>query len=234
MYDHKLFLSVLSEFAEVLLAPYEVELVLDELADRISAVLDLAGSGVSLARDDRLEFHTAFGSAVAAVERAQEQTQTGPCVTAFRTGEVVSVNELAAAERAQWPHYCAMAAAVGISAVASLPMRLGGQTVGVLDLYAPARRDWHEDDLAAADVMANMATVFLIHASQHRKQAELNAQLQTALDSRTTIEQAKGLLAAAHHISIDEAFERIRSFARSHHETVRDVADRIVHRGFSP
>jgi GAF domain-containing protein len=151
-------------------------------------------------------------------------------VTAFRTGQNVAVRELGAAEHALWPQYCETAASVGITSVASLPMRVDGHVVGALDLFSPVRRDWDDEELAAAEVMANMATAYLLHASHHRRQVELTTQLQTALDSRTVIEQAKGLLAADHEISMDAAFELMRRHARSHHETVHDVADRIVAR----
>ena len=232
MYDHTLYLRTLADFSAMLLAPYEVEVVFDELADRVTDALGLAGSGVSLAREDRLEFHTAYGDAVAAVERAQEELQQGPCVTAFLSGRVVAVDDLPHEQR-RWPQYCQMAAAVDITAVASIPMKLDDQIVGVLDLYGRGHREWAEDDLTAAMVMANMATVFLINASHHRKQVELNEQLHRALESRINIEQAKGALSARHDITPDEGFQRLRSYARNHNLTVRDVAEAIVEHGLA-
>jgi hypothetical protein len=44
---------------------------LSELADRVRDVLDLAGSGVILARNDRLKLDTAYGSGVAEIDRVQ-------------------------------------------------------------------------------------------------------------------------------------------------------------------
>ncbi len=227
MYDQRLYLKTLSEFAGVLISQYEVHAVLESLTDRVRDVLDLVGSAVSLARGDRLEFDSACGSDVAEIERTQERTQVGPCITAFRTGQTIAVADLTR-EHDRWPDYAATAARADIAAVASLPMRLGEQTVGALNLYALGTRSWPEDELAAAQVMADMATVYLINADRHDQQVALNNQLQIALDSRVIIEQAKGVLAARKKITPEAAFERLRSHARSHRARLRSVAEAVV------
>jgi GAF domain-containing protein len=229
MYDHQLFLKTLSEFSGALRDPHDSHRVLSALADRVSQVLDLAGSGVSLARVGRLELDAANGSDVAEIERTQERTQRGPCVTAFRTEQAVAVPILTR-ERERWPGYCSVAARAGIDAVASIPMRLGEETLGVLNLYARGSRDWSEEDLAVATAMADLATAYLINAAEHDKQVELNRELQDALDSRVIIEQAKGALAARHQITPDAAFERLRGHARRHRAELRSVAEAVVNK----
>lgn len=232
MYDHKLYLHTLVEFTATLLAPYEVETVLAELTDRVTDVLGLAGSGVSIVRDGRLEYIAGYGQEVAAVERAQEEAQVGPCITAFTTGSVVAVGELAA-ERSRWPEYCRVAATVDISSVASIPMRHGDGMLGVLDLYGRGRRDWPREDLRAASVMANIATGYVVHAREHAEHVEHIEQLQRALDSRVAIEQAKGALAARHGITPDQGFARLRKHARDHNVSLHDVARAVVEDGLT-
>jgi AmiR/NasT family two-component response regulator len=55
-------------------------------------------------------------------------------------------------------------------------------------------------------------------------------QLNTALQSRVVIEQAKGFLAALHGIEPDDAFQRLRSYSRNNHLVIREVARRVVAR----
>ena len=136
------------------------------------------------------------------------------------------------AETGRWPEYCEVAAQQGVCSVAAIPMWLE-HPVGALNLYAAGPRDWSDHDLAAAGVMANMATAFLINAYHHRRQVELNAQLQTALDTRVVVEQAKGMVAAKVGCSPQEAFERMRSYARSRNATVHSVAEAVVSLGLS-
>ena len=230
MYDHQLYLRTLSEFTRVLLTPYDVQSVLAELTARVTAVLGLLGSGVSLGRADRLVFDTAVGKEVAEVEQVQQRTQEGPCVAAYRSGEGVSVSDLAAGPD-RWPEYNRAAARVGIQAVASIPLKLAEQPVGALNLYASEPREWDPDDMAAAVVMGDMATGYLLNASKHRQQVELADQLQHALDSRVVIEQAKGMLAARHQITPDAAFERLRHHARGRGVGIHAVSDAVVHLG---
>ncbi|RNM14033.1 GAF and ANTAR domain-containing protein [Nocardioides pocheonensis] len=228
MYDRELFLQTLaSSTLQQLVTPFDAQTSLDELALRVTDVLGLSGSAVSLVHGDRLVLQTAHDSGIASVGRAQEQSQSGPCVMAWRSGDVVTVAELAE-ERSRWPVYCETAAKVGITAVASVPMKLGAEAIGVLGLYSRESRDWPDEDLAAASMMAELTTAFLVHDAHVREQVEHIEQLQRALTSRVSIEQGKGFLAGSRGISIDEAFETLRRYARSHHTTLAETAEAVV------
>ena len=230
MYDHQLFVQTVSEFTRSLVRPYDADTMLGELAARVTEVLGLAGSGVTLARDGELRFVTAVPDAFAGLERRQEESQRGPCVAAYRSGQLVAVPDVRT-DADRWPELAVAAEDLGVGAVAGIPMRLHEQTFGALNLYAAGAREWPEDDLAAAVVLADMATGYLINASKHHQQEQLNVQLQRALETRIVIEQAKGVIAEARGVGIEQAFERIRQHARSHNVRVREVAEAVVHVG---
>jgi ANTAR domain len=73
--------------------------------------------------------------------------------------------------------------------------------------------------LAVADGHVNDATQFLV---------ERTIQLQTALETRIVIEQAKGVLAERFELGMDEAFELLRSAARSTGTKIHDLAWQVV------
>jgi ANTAR domain len=73
--------------------------------------------------------------------------------------------------------------------------------------------------LAATKGKPNDPTAFLL---------ERTIQLQTALDSRIVIEQAKGILAERESITPTEAFTKIRRQARSERRKLHDLAAEIV------
>jgi GAF domain-containing protein len=229
MYDHDLFVDTTAGFSERLLSHYEIGEVLADLGDRLARLFSLAGSGVTLGMDGRLLAVTAIPPDLAPLERHQEAEQEGPCVQAYQGGQVVAVPDLQAEDR--WPGYRRVADQLGMRAVVGVPMRLGEQTVGALNMYHADVREWPQEDLEAARVLANMATAYLINASSLAKQVQLADQLQHALDSRVVIEQAKGILAEAHGISVDSAFERLRRHARSHSAKVQHVARAVVDLG---
>ena len=52
--------------------------------------------------------------------------------------------------------------------------------------------------------------------------------LQHALNSRIAIEQAKGMIAEHNRIDMDEAFSRLRAYARNHNRRLTEVAEALV------
>ncbi|MFN3216260.1 MAG: GAF and ANTAR domain-containing protein [Acidimicrobiales bacterium] len=208
---------------------FEVNDVLYELCDHVVSILGATGAGVSVVLEDRLQFVTATSERVIDVERAQEAHQDGPCTTAYSTGDVVAVPELA--EVSDWPEYRAAAAAAGIVSVVGIPLTIDHHRVGSLDVYDTTRREWTDEELDAARVLADIATAYLVRAGELAESRQLSEQLQTALDSRIIIEQAKGALARDLGTTVDDAFEVMRRHARRTGASIRLVADGIVNLG---
>ena len=90
------------------------------------------------------------------------------------------------------------------------------------------------EDLAAAQALADMATAYLANASRLQQQVDLSDQLSRALTSRVVVEQAKGVVAEAAGVGVDEAFQRIRTWARNHNTPLHTVARMVVEQGLRP
>lgn len=233
MYDQLDLLRTLSAFTGDLVSDYDMEDMLERLAERVTAVLGLVGSGVSLDVDGRLSFVSAVAGPVAQLERLQETLQRGPCVDSCYSGLPVAVGDVREAED-RWGDYTQVALDLGIHAVAGIPMTLKGKGIGALNLYAAEVRDWSPEDVAAAQALADMATAYLANASRLQHQVDLSDQLARALSSRVVVEQAKGVLAEAAGIGVDEAFQRIRAWARNHNTPLHTVATQVVEEGLRP
>jgi GAF domain-containing protein len=226
-FDPEEFLGALAQFAHRLLTPYDIDETLDDLARSVTRELDLTGTAVNLSRDGRLEYATALPPELQALEQVQMDTQSGPCVDAFRSGSAVVVEDLGQ-EDARWPAYRTEAARRGVAAVAGIPMLFPDRPVGAVGLYSRAPRAWTEGDVTAATVLADMATAYLVNASKIAQKEQVTEQLQRALDSRLVIEQAKGVVANSHGIGVQQAFDLIQRYARGHHTSVRAVAEAVV------
>ena len=233
MVDQGLFLRTLSEFARTLVVRYEIGDVLYDLADRTTTLLGVAGAGVCLAEGDRLRFVTGVNDATVRLEQTQERTQQGVCVESFRSGEVVRLDDVAELD-GRWPEFETEARAVGVAAMVAIPMRLDDDVLGAVNVYSAERRAWSEDDVATAQVLADMATSYLVNASELQKSRRTAEQLNEALQSRVVIEQAKGILSAERKIPMDQAFEALRRHARGHNANLRTVAEAVVHLGLRP
>jgi GAF domain-containing protein len=230
MFNQPLFLKTLSRFAAALPAPYDVERVLPEFTQNVTAILGLSGSGVIAVKDGRLSFVTASGAPYEALERAQEQYQRGPCQQAIDTGKPVAVTDVRQ-EQHRWPEYAETARRFGVAGVAGVPMRVGDIVFGALNIYGHTARDWSTEDLDVAAVLASVATGYIVNASKVEQLQQVNEQLQQALSSRVLIEQAKGITAEHHGVPVGEAFLRMRVYARSNNAALRAVAESIIHDG---
>jgi GAF domain-containing protein len=230
VYDQPLLLQTLSRFARVLPSEYDIETALAELTSSVTAVLGLTGSGVTLATNGHLRFVTGVNDLVADLERLQEESQSGPCRDAYDTGEPVCVHDLRETGD-RWGGFSAAAGRLGVAGAAGVPMRLADQVVGALNLYDDEPRDWPDDDVAVARLLADMATSYLVNASKLHQEQQLNEQLQHALTSRVVIEQAKGIIANDRSTTVEEAYQLIRRHARNNNARLGTVAEAIVHVG---
>ena len=147
---------------------------------------------------------------------------------AFRTGALVVVPDLATS--CTWPGYRDAAMGLGARAVAGVPMPVGHARIGALNLYWQEPYDPPKEELEVAQLLADMASGYILNVTARERAETLAARLQHALDSRIVIEQAKGMLVERHGLRPAEAFQRIRIEARSANRRVHDVAREIVAR----
>jgi GAF domain-containing protein len=184
---------------------------------------------VTIAEQGQLRLLTGVSQAAGELERdhAQLHPFACPCRDAFTTGEVVRVTDVRE-ESSRWPEFSASATRLPIAGVAAIPMRLADQIIGSLNLYSPEPRDWADEEIEVARMLADVATSYMVNASKLRQQEQLSEQLQMALESRVVIEQAKGITAEQNSVTIDEAYERIRRHARKNNASLRAVAEAIV------
>jgi len=153
--------------------------------------------------------------------------QEGPCRDAYETGEVVRVTDVRQ-ESARWPDYAATATRLGLAGVAGIPMRDGGEVIGALNIYSREPREWSDQDIAVAVVLADVATSYVLNAAKLHDQEQLSDQLQRALESRVVIEQAKGITAHQNTVPADQAYQLMRRHARNNNTSLRVVAEAIV------
>jgi len=205
----------------------DLEAVLGGLAQNVTSLLGLSGSGITMAADGRLHFATAGSDASAELARDHDRQHPCLCRDACATGEVVRVTDMRL-ESTRWPEFSATATRLGVTGVAAVPLRLTDQCIGSLNLYSTAPRAWSDEDIDLAELLADVATRHLVNASRHCRQDQLAEQLQEALESRIVIARAKEIISDQHGITLDQAFQRVRRHARSKHTSLRIVAEAIV------
>lgn len=216
------------ELADTLVADFDVVELLTLLADRCVEVLDVGAAGLMLvAPEGDLRVMASSSEAMRVLELFELQAREGPCLDCYRTGEPV-VNQDLPAVGGRWPRFAPEALATGFHSVHALPMRLRGTVIGALNLFHVEPGEMRQADIAAAQALADVATIAILSHRAAREAQVVNEQLNVALNSRVVIEQAKGMVAERSGLSMEEAFSTLRNHARNHNLRLADVAQEVI------
>ena len=110
----------------------------------------------------------------------------------------------------------------------AFPMRLRDQVVGALNVFGAEPRSLEPEEARVVQALADLATIAIIQERLIRQAELLTEQLQFALNSRVVIEQAKGAIARSLGVSVEEAFDLMRAYARRERIGLTDLALRVV------
>jgi GAF domain-containing protein len=200
---------------------------LQRVTEATRDVVGVDGSGLTLAHEDgRPRWVAVSDAAMELLEQVQHDFGEGPCLLAYAEDRIVAVEDLRS-ERV-WDRIAAVVAQLRVCGVLSMPVRLARQPVGTLTVYATQPRAWSTEEVEAVGAFA-VVTAELVRAGVELavRDAEV-AQLRQALTNRVWIEQAKGVLVATQGVTPDEAFQQLRTRARSSRRRVADLAQEVV------
>jgi GAF domain-containing protein len=222
------------KLADSLVGDFDVVEMLDRLVHSCVDLLDVEAAGILLLNQDRrLEVAASSDAAARYMEVFQLQCRSGPCVEVVRTGRPIVVTDQAELHR-RWPVFGKAVGQVGYRAVYALPMRVREETIGALNLFSTAPAGLDELDAEVAQAMAHAATIGIMQQRSITRATLLAEQLQLALNTRTAVEQAKGIVSEYAGVDVGTAFEAIRKFARSHQANLGSVAEQLVGRTLDP
>ncbi len=214
--------------ADTLVADYDVIELAQQLVDNSMGLLPIAAAGIVIG-DPHGTLHVFASSSehTRLLELLQVQADAGPCLQAYRSGQAVVVNDLTV-DQQRWPAFAERAAEYGYRAVTALPLRLRDERVGALNLFLTESGPLSGGDVAVAQALADVATIGILHHRTFTHSELVNQQLQTALNTRLIIEQAKGVLAERGKIDMDQAFTLLRTHARGTNQRLADLARTVV------
>ena len=220
--------EIFVSLADTLVDDYDVVDLLDQL---VSACVDLLGTtAAGLLLDDQkgnLAVVASSSEETRLLEVYQLQSNEGPCLDCVRKRSPIVSTRLAD-DLDRWPLFVPAALAVGIQSVVAVPLRLREETIGGLNLFHSGDQPLAEEDQRVAQALADVATIGILQQRSAHRSTMVAEQLQHALNSRVTIEQAKGVLAERNGYGMDAAFEVLRRYARNHNQKLTDVALTVI------
>jgi hypothetical protein len=117
---------------------------------------------------------------------------------------------------------------IGFASVHALPMRLRSEVIGALNLFDTRTGDLDGETTRLAQALADVATIGLLQERAIRHRETLAEQLQTALNSRIVIEQAKGVIAERRRLDMDRSVALLRARARAGNRRLSELAEAVI------
>ena len=207
---------------------YDLEVTLAQIiASAVDTIPGVDAGSISMVHDDVIETRHPTTLEIEVLDRVQGDLREGPCITALNdpAGDgVVLARDLAGEDALRWPRFAPRAVASGYRSMMSTQLSADEHFRAALNLYSRAPDAFSEQARRIAGLFGVQAAL-LLYGSHHA------GQLSSALETRVIIEQAKGYLARRHGESPDEAFVKLRTFARRNQRLLTAVADDVLHHG---
>jgi GAF domain-containing protein len=176
--------------------------------------------GVMLKSRGHLETAGATQPLVNRADQLQMSLAEGPCMSALRASHNFCIDDTSTDPR--WPRWGPAAAELGIRSVLSIRMAdLDKPTIGSVNLYARRTAAFGPDSLEIAAILGRHATAAYLKARRH-------SAADRAIETRSTIGQAQGILMERFAIDADQAFSVLRRYSQAENVPLTLVASRLV------
>jgi GAF domain-containing protein len=161
-------------------------------------------------------------------DQVEYDTEAGPCVQALRHGEQTVVPDLEQERR--WPAWSSVSTMLGFRSAAGVPATIEGGDRLALNLYAPELDAFSGGPLRRAELFTEELARTLPTALRLAEHVQMTNHLQEALASRSTIDQALGVLMAQNRCTRDEAFGILRRASQHRNLKLREIAATVIER----
>lgn len=188
------------------------------IATQILRGCDAAGVCV-VHRGERVDTHATSHDALRQVDALQHRLKEGPCLDALRQQDTVQSDDLSIDER--WPKWGSEVARLGFSSIVSYRLFSTDNTLGALNLYGKSKSAFTIDDVHDGLALAAHIGVALAGAQEVEN-------LEKALEGRTVIGQATGILMERFDLTSDRAFWLLSKISQDRNLKLRQLAEQIV------
>jgi hypothetical protein len=219
-------LDAVVSLVDSLLDDYDVVDLLTELTEQCTQLLDVAAAGLLLGTPRRpLQLMAATSEKLHNLELFQLQSDQGPCLDCYTTGQPISVADVHT-QAVRWPQFVAAATEAGFPSVHAVPMRAANTVLGALGLFGTEVGELNDADLLVAQTLAHIASVAIL--DRPPTPASVPPNLHAALTSRIVVDQAKGFVSQRLDVSVDNAFALLRLYARTHGHHLTELSRRLI------
>lgn len=194
--------------------------ILERVSQYARRVVDADDAGVMrILSRSKVETPAATTTRVDRAHQLQVTFDEGPCLDAIEGRATYVTGDTEADGR--WPQWGPAAAGIGVRSAIGVRLATLSRGYGSLNVYAERRDAFTDDDVKLVEVLA-------VHATTAFAMADRLEGLETALDSRTVIGQAQGIVMQKFDIDADAAFEFLRRISQHENRRLVAVAEAVV------
>jgi hypothetical protein len=191
-------------------------------------VLGLTGVGIMLLSGTQLDCVAVSDGATGEIEALELMVGEGPCLDAFRTRTACFDADLADDRSVTWTAFRAGALAAGVHAAFGFPVVVADDCIGVLNCYRDRAGDLSPEQVADAQLVANMSGRTIVSWQADAPAGQLAWQLEKSGNYSVGVHQAVGRVSVQAEISVDDAMTLLRAHAFAHDRTIIQIASDIL------
>jgi GAF domain-containing protein len=180
----------------------------------------------TLVRDDKGWTAAYTGRLALDADELQYERGYGPCMDAGRTGTVLLIDDTRVETR--WPDYTAHVAARGVLSSLSVPLPIQTDVIGALNIYSREPSAFSPEAVEIAEELAGHVAVAVGNAIAVTEATTLVEQMRRAMDSRSIIDQAMGVIMAQNRCDADAAFAILTRASQNRNIKLREIARSAV------
>jgi GAF domain-containing protein len=191
-----------------------------------TATAGTLGAAVTVVDEHGRRSRAASNAVAEQADALQYEFDEGPCLTAWRTRELVRLDDTTADPR--WPRWSEAAGRLGVRSALSAPLLAGEESIGAMKVYCERPMSYGTHDEEVMRLLAAQAAILLANTRSLAEARRLSRQLTEALSSRDAIAQATGVLLAQGAGSRQEAFAALVATARRSGRPIEEVARALL------
>jgi GAF domain-containing protein len=219
--------TALNQMAGLVLSRETVDTAL-ELVTTLAATTTAGtlGAAVTVVDEHGKRSRAASNAAVEQADVLQYEFDEGPCLTAWRTRQLVRIDDTTTDGR--WPRWNDAVSGLGVRSVISAPLMAGEESIGAMKVYCERPMNYGPHDEHVMRLLAGQAAILLANSQSLQTARRLSRQLTEALATRDAVARATGVLLAQGAAGEQEAFATLAAAARQADRPVQDVARALV------
>src|SRR3954454_4309655 len=219
--------SAMTQMAGLLLSRETVETAVALVTTLAEATITgTAGAGVTIVDEYGKRSRAASNQLVEQADALQYEFDEGPCLTAWRTRQLVRIDDTETDSR--WPRWNSAAAHLGVRAVLSVGLVVDDKNIGAIKVYSDQPANYGTPEERVMSLFAEQAAILLANSQSLQQARRLSRQLTDALVSRDAIARATGVLLARGAADEDAAFMALTDAARRSGQTVQQLARELL------